>query len=181
MYGDKLMTLQEVENILSIYKQSSPQEAFALFTEAQKLGPKTILEIGVAEGESLYLWSHLLDSDGLLIGIDAYDYIKWDKGKTKCKTVLIVGNTFDQSTLDEAKTVLGGREIDFLRIDGGHDYAASKNDFDRYFPLVRNGGLVAFHDYASSVEVKKFVDEIWDKYGVTRISNTDSVYLIKQG
>jgi predicted O-methyltransferase YrrM len=41
---------------------------------------------------------------------------------------------------------LAGREIDFLFIDGDHTYEGVKSDFEMYSPLVRAGGLVAFHD-----------------------------------
>jgi hypothetical protein len=36
--------------------------------------------------------------------------------------------------------------IDFLFIDGSHQYEDVLSDFDTYFPHVRDGGLVAFHD-----------------------------------
>ena len=36
--------------------------------------------------------------------------------------------------------------IDFLFIDGAHDYESVKNDFVQWFPKVNHGGTIAFHD-----------------------------------
>lgn len=36
--------------------------------------------------------------------------------------------------------------FDFLFIDGDHTYAAVARDFSDYFPKVREGGLIFFHD-----------------------------------
>ena len=173
------MTREEIAQILSLNPQTGTEEAYVLYTEVDKLSPKVIVEIGVDKGSSLLLWSKLLWSDGLLVGIDAYSCCSWDTKSTRCKTVLVIGDTFKEETLNSVKEALGGRSIDFLRIDGGHSYDAVKNDFVRYSPLVRAGGIIAFHDYLSSVEVKRFVDEIWSQYRSVRIPDTDSTYLFK--
>lgn len=39
-----------------------------------------------------------------------------------------------------------GRPIDFLTIDGDHRYEGIKSDFLVYSSLVKEGGLIAFHD-----------------------------------
>lgn len=36
--------------------------------------------------------------------------------------------------------------LDLLFIDGAHDYASVKADFELYFPKVKVGGVIAFHD-----------------------------------
>ena len=38
-------------------------------------------------------------------------------------------------------------EIDFLFIDGDHRYEGVKGDIETWVPRVRDGGIVAFHDY----------------------------------
>jgi len=35
---------------------------------------------------------------------------------------------------------------DFLFIDGDHTYEGVEGDFEMYSPLVRRGGIIAFHD-----------------------------------
>lgn len=48
-----------------------------------------------------------------------------------------------------------------LFIDGDHSYDSVKQDFELYFPKLRNGGLVCFHDYGNIhwEGVTKFVNE----------------------
>jgi predicted O-methyltransferase YrrM len=42
--------------------------------------------------------------------------------------------------------VLNEQNLDFLFIDGDHTYKGVKEDFEMYSPLVRKGGVIAFHD-----------------------------------
>jgi predicted O-methyltransferase YrrM len=51
-------------------------------------------------------------------------------------------------TRDLAKQFFGDRQLDYLFIDGDHHYEGVKRDFEMYAPLVRTGGLIAFHDVA---------------------------------
>jgi predicted O-methyltransferase YrrM len=57
--------------------------------------------------------------------------------------------------------------IDFLFIDGDHTYDAVKRDFENYFPKVKHGGLIFFHDSRMNrggaqfhVGSSRFVDEL---------------------
>jgi predicted O-methyltransferase YrrM len=70
-----------------------------------------------------------------------------------------------KETLDKLRTILKKGEVDFLFIDGDHTYQGVKQDFQMYSPLVRKGGIVAFHDIATpdltgECEVAKFWKEI---------------------
>lgn len=48
--------------------------------------------------------------------------------------------------------------IGLLFIDGAHDYNSVRADFERFSPLVKPGGIIAFHDVADyAPEVKRFV------------------------
>lgn len=67
-----------------------------------------------------------------------------------------------------------GGEVDFLFIDGDHTYEGVKSDYEMYSPLVRKGGLIAFHDIRehppeTGCEVKKFWDELKDRLPSTSI------------
>jgi predicted O-methyltransferase YrrM len=69
--------------------------------------------------------------------------------------------------------------IDFLFIDGGHNYENALNDFNRYSKLVSKHGLIVFDDYLflendnrfttqekeRKGQVKKAVDDIVKNYG----------------
>lgn len=51
------------------------------------------------------------------------------------------------------------QEVDFIFIDGAHDYDSVKCDFDAWFPKVKNGGTMAFHDsFVGWKGVQKLVD-----------------------
>lgn len=54
--------------------------------------------------------------------------------------------------------------IDLLHIDGAHQYADVKRDFEAWYPFLKPGGMIAFHDYGARgwPGVKKFVDEAVD-------------------
>jgi predicted O-methyltransferase YrrM len=51
-------------------------------------------------------------------------------------------------------TLLKGSEGDFLFIDGDHTYQGVKQDFQMYSPLVKKGGIVAFHDIVKQYACK---------------------------
>lgn len=82
---------------------------------------------------------------------------------------MIRRNSHDLTTLFELKKILGKRKIDFLFIDGDHTYEGVKKDFAMYSPLVREGGIIAFHDIVLGPSenvggVRKFWDEIKKGY-----------------
>lgn len=77
----------------------------------------------------------------------------------------MLADSHQQTTLDQVKTLLAGRPLDLLFLDGDHTYEGVKQDFQLYSPLVRSGGLVAFHDIVpvdqwEHCEVDKFWKEI---------------------
>lgn len=39
-------------------------------------------------------------------------------------------------------------ELDFIYIDGNHDYPFVKKDIERYYPKVKNGGFLGGHDFS---------------------------------
>ena len=74
--------------------------------------------------------------------------------------------------------MLGGRKLDFLFIDGDHTYEGVKKDFEMYSRLVKENGVIAFHDIVPHdqrhdqhqvVGVHKFWEEIKYKYDYIEI------------
>jgi predicted O-methyltransferase YrrM len=56
-------------------------------------------------------------------------------------------------SLAAAKTLEGKRgTIDFIFIDGDHSYEACKADILAWSPLVKEGGVIAFHDFGSRAD-----------------------------
>ena len=51
--------------------------------------------------------------------------------------------------------------IDILFIDGSHEYHDVKADFEAFFPFVKAGGIIAFHDIKGKWEgVIRFWEEV---------------------
>jgi len=58
-----------------------------------------------------------------------------------------------------------------LFIDWDHSYEGVKKDFEMYLPLVKEGGIVAFHDILSEEEVNRFWNEIKNMHESQEIIN----------
>jgi cephalosporin hydroxylase len=109
-----------------------------------------ICEIGTANaGTGLFLTKSIPNVNGY-IGIDLYV-----KNKSIFKSCFISkinfikffqGSSYAQATVRNVMDFLGERKIDLLFIDGDHSYEGVSKDYEIYLPLVRNGGIIAFHD-----------------------------------
>lgn len=51
--------------------------------------------------------------------------------------------------------------IDFLHIDGDHEYEQVIRDINNYMPKIRPGGIISGHDYILRPGVVKAVDELF--------------------
>lgn len=133
-------------------------EIRGFLTMIAKARPRTIVEIGTSNGGSLFLLARVAAPDAVLVSIDL-PHGEFGGGYPSSRSILyrsfashdqrielLRADSHDPATLDAARTVLGGREVDVLFIDGDHSYAGVKKDFDMYAPLVRHGGIVGFHD-----------------------------------
>jgi predicted O-methyltransferase YrrM len=150
-----------------------PEELVRLMEDVRGLNPQTVLEIGTHRGGTLYLWARLARPDAILISIDlpggkfgggyspfrAPIYRRFAQERQKLH--LMRADSHRESTLEETKRLLSGRQIDLLFIDGDHTYEGVKKDWEMYSPLVRSGGLIVFHDVAGNYGETQ-VKAIWD-------------------
>jgi predicted O-methyltransferase YrrM len=149
------------------------EELVKLVEDVTRLRPATIVEIGTSMGGTLYLWTRLAPPDALIISVDLPGG-KFGGGYSPLRTPLyrrfarerqrlhlMRANSHEPSTITELKRLLGGRAVDFLFIDGDHTYEGVKQDWEMYSPLVRPGGLVAFHDVAGNYDDTQ-VKKLWD-------------------
>ena len=51
--------------------------------------------------------------------------------------------------------------LDFIFIDAAHDYESVKKDINAWFPKLKNGGVIAGHDYTWCDDVEKAVHEFF--------------------
>ena len=113
---------------------------------------KNIMEIGMCYGGSTVCFANLAD---VVIGIDVpitANGIPTDVLRSYCDFRHVIGNTHDDSTVELTRQTLNGLLVDMLFIDGDHGAVGVWQDFNKFSPFVKSGGLVAFHDIADSVE-----------------------------
>lgn len=138
-------------------RQSEAEILWTLFN-LEKIMPKTIIEIGSWEGGTLSLWEEILrnsSGDKILIAIDPDPqplfferYNAKYINKLKDEGIMfhfIKGKSQDESTMAAIKEILGTTLPDFIYIDGDHEIMYE--DFMKYFPLLREGGMVGIHDF----------------------------------
>lgn len=125
--------------------------------------PRTVVEIGMDRGGTLFLWSRVAADDALLVTVERepvhgrlgrfspFAFVRASFAQKAQRIVFVDrASSADPTTLGRVKAALGARSIDFLFIDGDHSYEAVKRDYELYGPLVRPGGLIALHDVARS-------------------------------
>jgi len=154
-----------------------PEELVELAKVIYTKKPKTILEIGTARGGTLFLASQLADDNALIISIDLPNgmygggYPDWKiplykSFKKKNQTIeLIQGDSHSKEIFEKLKTVLNGRKIDYLFIDGDHTYEGVKFDFEAYSKLLNTNAIVGFHDIIEdrSDVPNHFVNKYWNE------------------
>jgi len=165
--------------VVSIKPAQVKTEVIELCRIVQELKPKEIVEIGSASGGMLFLFGHVTNPEKI-VSIDlpkgpfggGYPFwkIPFFRSFGKWRVIqLIRADSHSEETLGKLKTHLKGSEVDFLFIDGDHTYQGVKQDFQMYSPLVRKGGIVAFHDIVihdptAGCEVDRFWHEVKQRY-----------------
>jgi len=148
------------------------KEITSLFELVKSENPKTILEIGTDKGGTLYLWCQAAADDATIVSIDLSSrrryspkrrelYAKFVKSARQ-KLHFLPFSSHEQSTVEKASALFGGKKIDYLFIDGDHTYEGVKQDYIMFSPLVKEGGIIAFHDI-KTVREDCGVREIWEE------------------
>ena len=120
--------------------------------------PRTILEIGTANGGSLFLFTRAAHDQATIVSVDLPGgsfgggyaasrvplYAAFARAEQQVE--LIRADSHDPATRKHVERILEGRPVDFLFIDGDHALEGVRADFELYTPLVREGGLIAMHD-----------------------------------
>ena len=145
-------------------------ELLSLAREIAALQPRNVLEIGSFLGGTLFLWCRLAYPDARLLSLDLYrgnlggarKVIYYSFPRERQRLHIITGDSHSAHTQSRVARKLGPAKLDFLFIDGDHSYDGVKRDFEMYSPLVRAGGVIAFHDIvAHPPEAQCHVHEFW--------------------
>lgn len=137
-----------------LYRVDSVQkreEILALATAVDALKPKTILEIGTCNGGTLFIWSNLASDCVITCDLNVSKirdelYSAFPPPESDCEVIPLAGDSHKNDFLEKVKQSLNGRKVDFLFIDGDHTEEGVRSDYNMYSPLVRSGGIIAFHD-----------------------------------
>lgn len=153
----------------------SSEEFFKLAQIVKSYKPLSILEIGSMYGDTLQWWMMIspivMSIDLPLPGHDPRKqrqeeaYKLWDRWAllTECKFKSFKGDSHSSEAYASALYYCDG--FDFLFIDGDHSYEGVKKDAEMYAPLVKKGGIIAFHDIVPNpnygdIQVYRYWNEI---------------------
>lgn len=154
-------------------------ELAGLLETAAGLSLDTVVEVGSARGGTFWALAQIAADDAHLASIDIpsgspidvrngvdvygnrdrerfYEYAKEGQQVT-----LIDASSQLLETRVRLQGALGGRMIDMLFIDADHRYEGVKRDYELYSPLVREGGLIAFHDIIRQNDHRSGVHILW--------------------
>jgi len=163
---------------------SRPWEVVQVQQAIRDVGGTVYAEIGSTYGGSYWAFGSCLPVGSLLLSVDrplvdtegsvaeAVAYMRARHYDPR----MVQGDSHAATTLEQAVAVLGGRPIDVLFIDGDHGEAGVQQDVDMYASLVRDGGLVIFHDCGMVDQQPSFPDvlrgprEAFRKFAVGRLS-----------
>lgn len=119
------------------------------------LRPGAVLEVGTADGGTLYALAGAAAADARIVSLD----LPWRGGYHPLRERLyrafagprqairlIRADSHAAETVELVRRALDGRPVDVLLIDGDHRYEGVRRDYELYAGLVREGGLIAFHD-----------------------------------
>lgn len=149
----------------------------ALLDLLKSAGPlDTVVEIGTAQGGTFFAWCKLGSRTATIVSIDlpggefgggyGEDGIRRMRSyaRHRQETHFLQLDSHAPETKQELEKVLNGRKIDFLMVDGDHSYEGVLADYEMYSPLVRHGGLIAFHDIVFHDHVPACqVDRFWNE------------------
>jgi predicted O-methyltransferase YrrM len=142
----------------------------------QAFPPRRSLEIGTNYGGTLLMLCTLSPPAAQIISID----LPWGRfgGGYPLRKIplyrrfprfgqrlhLIRADSHAAETKQRVLHILSGEPLDYLFLDGDHTYDGVRRDFEMYAPLVRSGGIAAFHDIAEHKREKDCgVDRFWSE------------------
>lgn len=146
------MVKTHLEELIAEYEEffmeGGVQQSFSELEQlVQEIGDKkfgSMCEIGIADGATLWLYSHLFAWPGA-----TFTVLDMDIRPITRRVIAAIEETASvRFEIYERKSM--GFElphtIDFLHIDGDHSYEAGKYDYQTHFKKVNPGGVIIIHD-----------------------------------
>lgn len=164
----------------------------------------TFVEIGSALGESTLHLMNAIDDKGLTGQMDVFPVDIWEKMEFVCQpqATKVVSDISKQhgvyiaflaimrkhDVLDKitplrmpsavAAKLFDDNSVDFVFVDGNHTYPYVKKDLEVWIPKIRNGGLIAGHDF-NDWEVAKAVSEFIPKSALSLYEQKDTTEVLQ--
>lgn len=162
-------------------------EIVMLWSLFQRARPRVIVEIGVAQGGTLAGWCQLATWPCTIIAIDRdlndcrprpgdpvhaaiYDGpLKLSSEGGGCCSLVkphqkffgLQGWSFQPEMVAAVEKVLNGQRIDWLFSDASHASEMFTQEFDAYWPMVSDGGVLCSHDINWSADPKCDKQKAW--------------------
>jgi len=166
----------ELESLIS----GVPRPMTMFLKQHFKTGDLVGLEIGVGAGENALNMTQELPVKKLFL-IDPYvPYLEHGRqlnyqGKdrtAKDKLGNFNETVFIRKPSNEAHDDIT-EPLDFIYIDGNHNYVNVKQDIENYYPLLKKGGVIGGHDYLHRkvLEVCQAVDEFRQQHSELEFHN----------
>jgi cephalosporin hydroxylase len=165
-----------------------PSELKALGEILAELRPERALEIGTAQGGTLFFLTRLASARATVVSVDLpggmfgggysarsrWFYQRFARRNQRLS--LLQGDSHSTEMHRRVKAEFGDRLLDYLFIDGDHRYEGVKSDFEMYGAMVRKGGMVTFHDIVVGKHemvggVPQFWNEIKSNYRYDELVN----------
>ncbi len=159
--------LENVSNFECICKHNFPAEdaEFAQFIQDRQ--PLRVAEWGIGDG----YWSNIL----FRACHEEAEFASFDIMRTPVMSFLIhmmgerqtlfsfVGDSREFKTALRVWGCHSKRNFDLIFIDSDHTEETSRAEFKLYWPTVKSGGVLAFHDIHMSRGGPPGVDKLWDE------------------
>ncbi len=117
-------------------------------------GAEKVLEIGVWQGGTLYGWVDRIKAQVVAVDLDITDNAR---RLFAHKATLIEGNSAAPEIIAQVSE-FGPYDVVF--VDADHSLAAASQDWANYSPMVKPGGLFAFHDIRPTEHAT--LNTLWD-------------------
>ncbi len=168
---------------------------FAFFL-VERLKPSIIVELGTQYGTSYFAFCQAIRQLNLPAKAYAIDvWMNYDEShlsglETFAYALKINNENFShfsnlfRMTFDEALGYFENGTIDLLHIDGMHDYASVKHDFETWLPKMSPEGVILFHDSnvrENGFGVWKLISELKPLYPVVEFLHCNGLAVVCTG
>jgi Methyltransferase domain len=160
----------------------------------------SLFEFGTCTGKTTYLWAKNSPAEAriitLTLGKDQHaDYLAGREDNLLATRTALVESAFDRfiysgTPVEHKITQLFGdskrfdetphlKQCDLIFIDGSHAYSYVKNDTEKALRMLKEGGLLLWHDYryrnVETVGVRRYLDELSETLPLIRLVDTSLV------